>query len=174
MESGFVPLFHLADVAAPFASSLTLHPERQASATVHAVMTTSPRACRLTGPTVDLSATRAWTPPPAPETCGATEVAAYAAGTLKSAFGSGASERPARVFVIASSQFAANPLARAGNGPELGAMGMAMPSMGGDEQTLLLAGPYAQRVLTSTILVFKNTLDWMVLEDGLAECALPH
>ncbi len=36
-----------------------------------------------------------------------------------------------------------------------------MPNAGGDEQLLMLAGPYAQQFITGSILVFKNTLDWL-------------
>ena len=71
------------------------------------------------------------------------------------------SVKTARVFVLASSQFLANPLARAGNGPDMGQYGQMMPSLGGDEQLLMLAGPYAQQFITGSILVFKNTLDWL-------------
>jgi hypothetical protein len=48
-----------------------------------------------------------------------------------------------------------------------------MMGMGGDEQMQLIANPYAQSELTSTILVFKNTLDWLSMDDELAKCALP-
>jgi hypothetical protein len=43
----------------------------------------------------------------------------------------------------------------------MGQMGMMMPNLGGDEQLLMLAGPYAQQFITGSILVFKNTLDWL-------------
>jgi hypothetical protein len=39
--------------------------------------------------------------------------------------------------------------------------------MGGDEQLQQLAGPYAQQALTSTILAFKNTLDWVTGDTDL-------
>ena len=55
--------------------------------------------------------------------------------------------KPARVLVISSSQFLANPFARAGNGPDMGQMGMMMPGMGGDEKLQQIAGPYAQQIL---------------------------
>jgi hypothetical protein len=42
----------------------------------------------------------------------------------------------------------------------MGQFGMAQ-GMGGDEQLLQLAGPYASQALTGTILAFKNTLDWL-------------
>jgi hypothetical protein len=33
--------------------------------------------------------------------------------------------------------------------------------MGGDEELQMISQPYAQQYLTTTILAFKNTLDWM-------------
>ena len=38
---------------------------------------------------------------------------------------------------------------------------MMMGQMGGDEELQMISQPYAQQYLTSTILAFKNTLDWM-------------
>ena len=77
------------------------------------------------------------------------------------------SAKPARVFVVASPQFLVNPLARSGNGPDMGQYGAMMPNVGGDEQLLMLAGPYAQQFVTGTILVFKNTLDWLTGDTDL-------
>ena len=42
-----------------------------------------------------------------------------------------------------------------------------MPNLGGDEQMLMLAGPYAQQFITGSILVFKNTLDWLTGDTDL-------
>src|ERR1700691_4644160 len=42
-----------------------------------------------------------------------------------------------------------------------------MPNLGGDEQLLMLAGPYAQQYVTGSILVFKNTLDWLTGDTDL-------
>lgn len=64
--------------------------------------------------------------------------------------------RSARVLVIASSQFFANPFARAA---------------GGDEVLEQLAMPYAQQVLTNTILVARNMVEWMTIDDDLVACA---
>ncbi len=103
-------------------------------------------------------------------------LAADVEGTLKTAFPEGEkmgveapaeSAKPGRVFVLSSSQFLANPLARAGNGPDMGQYGMMMPNLGGDEQLLMLAGPYAQQFVTGSILVFKNTLDWLTGDTDL-------
>jgi len=58
-------------------------------------------------------------------------------------------------------------MAREGAGPDMGQFGGMMPNLGGDEQMLMLAGPYAQQFITGSILVFKNTLDWMTGDTDL-------
>ncbi|XXT17961.1 hypothetical protein WME94_47810 [Sorangium sp. So ce429] len=35
----------------------------------------------------------------------------------------------------------------------------------------MLAGPYAQKFLTSTLVAFMNTVDWMMREDELLTCS---
>jgi hypothetical protein len=89
-------------------------------------------------------------------------------GTLKAAMGSGdgievptASKNKSRVLVISSAGFLTNPFARSGQGMEMGGQFAMMGPVGGDEQLQMIAGPYAQKYLTGTILSFKNTLDWM-------------
>jgi ABC-type uncharacterized transport system involved in gliding motility auxiliary subunit len=49
----------------------------------------------------------------------------------------------------------------------MGQYGAMMPNLGGDEQLLMLAGPYAQQFVTGSILVFKNTLDWLTGDTDL-------
>ena len=49
----------------------------------------------------------------------------------------------------------------------MGQFGGMMPNLGGDEQLLMLAGPYAQQYITGSILVFKNTLDWLTGDTDL-------
>ena len=49
----------------------------------------------------------------------------------------------------------------------MGQFGQMMPNLGGDEQLLMLAGPYAQQFVTGSILVFKNTLDWLTGDTDL-------
>ena len=73
--------------------------------------------------------------------------------------------KQARIFVVASSQFTANPFARAGNGPDMSQFGGMMPQ-GGDEKLLQIAGPYADLSrgavpILYAILTMKNTLDWL-------------
>jgi hypothetical protein len=160
----------------PFASSLALKTDKQPGAKAHVVMRSTPAAVHLTGDTVDLKPFQKW----APKLKGLQQqqfpIAANVEGTLKSAFQEGDKEgverpdqstKPARVFVLASSQFLANPLSRAGTGPDMGQFGMMMPNLGGDEQLLMLAGPYAQQFVTGSILVFKNTLDWLTGDTDL-------
>jgi hypothetical protein len=54
-----------------------------------------------------------------------------------------------------------NPLARAGNGPDMGQYGQMMPNLGGDEKLIEIAGPYTQQYITGSILALKATLDWL-------------
>ena len=133
----------------------------------------SPRSIRETGDTVDLKPFRSWKPKGEWQQYA---IGATLEGTLGTAFPAGdkmgveapaKSSKPARVFVIASSQFLANPFARSGNGPDMqGMMGMQMGDMG-DQQLQQLAGPYAQQALTQTIVAFKNTLDWITGDTDL-------
>ena len=67
----------------------------------------------------------------------------------------------ATILVIASSQFITNPFAYAGNGPEMQGQMAQFGGLGGDQQLQMIAGPYAQKYLTQTILALKNIFDWM-------------
>jgi ABC-type uncharacterized transport system involved in gliding motility auxiliary subunit len=176
IDASFPCLFRVEDVAVPFASSLTLKADKQPGTKMQVVMRSSPAAVHLTGETVDLKPFQKW----ATKMKGLQQkqfaIGANVEGTLKTAFPEGDKEgveapaqstKTARVFVLASSQFLANPLSRAGTGPDMGQFGMMMPNLGGDEQLLMLAGPYAQQYVTGSILVFKNTLDWLTGDTDL-------
>jgi ABC-type uncharacterized transport system involved in gliding motility auxiliary subunit len=176
IDTHFAALFRVDDVAVPFASSLTIKPEKQPKAKVSVVMRSTPFAMHMTGESADLKPFQKW----APKIKGLQQqqfaIAADVEGPFKTAFPEGEkmgvetpaeSAKPARVFVLSSSQFLANPLARAGTGPDMGQYGMMMPNLGGDEQLLMLAGPYAQQYITDSILVFKNTLDWLTGDTDL-------
>jgi hypothetical protein len=137
---------------------------------MNVVMRSSPVAAHLTGDSVELKPFQKWASKLKGQQQQQFAIGANVEGTLKSAFPEGdkqgvdapaQSAKPARVFVLASSQFLANPLARAGNGPDMGQYAQMMGNAGGDEQLLMLAGPYAQQFITGSILVFKNTLDWL-------------
>jgi ABC-type uncharacterized transport system involved in gliding motility auxiliary subunit len=176
IDTSFASLFRVEDVAVPLASSLTLKKEKQPDAKLQVRMRSTPYSVHLTGDNVDLRPIQNW----AGKIKGLTQqqfaIAADVEGTLKSAFPEGdkqgveaptQSAKPSRVFVLASSQFLANPFARAGTGPDMGQYGMMMPGLGGDEQLLMIASPYAQQFITGSILVFKNTLDWLTGDTDL-------
>ncbi len=175
LDTSFPAFFRIPEVVFPFASSLTLHKEKQpdvAPDKMKIVARSTPRSLVETGDTVDLKPFKQYRPKGEWKQYG---LAATVEGTLHSAFPSGdkqgvdapdKSAKPARVLVVSSSQFLANPFARAGNGQEMQQFGMNMP-IGGDEQLLQLAGPYAQQVLTDTILAFKNSLDWLTGDTDL-------
>jgi len=176
LDTGFAGFFRLDKVAMPMCSSIVMHcKEKQPDAKECKIVARStPRSIRKTDDSVDLKPFQAWKPKGEWAQYG---VAANVEGRLKSAFGGGEKDgvkadaqvpegKAARVMVISSAQFLANPFARAGNGPEMGGqMGMMMP-MPGDEQLLELSVPYAQQALNpgsggTTILAFKNVLDWL-------------
>jgi ABC-type uncharacterized transport system involved in gliding motility auxiliary subunit len=171
LDTGFPAFFRIPQVAFPFASSIVIHRDKQpdvAPDKFKVVARTTPRTLRETGDNVDLKPLRQWRPK---GEFSQYNIAATVEGKLKTAFPTGdkmgieapaQSAAPARVLVISSSQFFANPFARAGNGPDMGGqMGMMMPGMGGDEMLQQLAMPYAQQIVTNMILIAKNTLDWV-------------
>jgi hypothetical protein len=174
MDTSFPPFFRVDEVAVPFASSLTLQPDKQPKARMRVVMRSSASAFHLSGDSVNLAPFRHWAYQSDPLASERFVLAAEVGGTLVTAFPEGDargvdapvhSAKTARVFVLSSSQFLANPLARAGNPPDVS------PARQGDESLLTLAGPYAQQNVTGTILVFKNTLDWLAGDGDLAACS---
>jgi hypothetical protein len=176
VDTAFPCLFRVEDIAVPFASSLNIHADKQPDAKIKVVMRSSPAAVHLTGETIDLRPFQKWQQKFKGLKQDQFAVAADVEGTLKTAFPEGdkqgvetpeKSAKPARVFLLSSSQFLANPMAREGAGPDMGQFGMMMPNLGGDEQMLMLAGPYAQQFVTGSILVFKNTLDWLTGDTDL-------
>lgn len=165
LDSTFTGFFRIDELAFPFPSPLVVHPEKQPGARVTVVARTSPRATVDGGESIDM----ALGADPQPRGDAAPRaLAAVVDGTMTSAFGG--KQAPGRLLVVSSSQFLANPFARAGNPPPVPPqMGMLGPT-GGDVMLQALAGPYAQRYLTYTILSFKNTLDWATAEDDLVSC----
>ena len=188
LDTAFPTFFRVPQVIWPFASSVELDktkqpeiaendckpvPAGQPTRCMKVIARSTQYAIHDTADKVDLKPFRAWKPKGTWEQFG---LAATVEGPMKSAFPTGdkmgvdapeKSKAPARVLLVSSSQFLANPLARAGAGQEMqGQMGM--PPMGGDEQLQQLAMPYAQLVLTTTILSFKNTLDWITGDTDLS------
>ena len=126
----FPCLFRVEDVAVPFASSLTLKADKQPGArSSRSSMRSSPRAVHLHGrhgrPARRFQ--QGWAPQAQGPAAGAVRHRAPTSRARSSRRSPRATSRasrrrrqsakPARVFVLASSQFLANPLARAGNGP---------------------------------------------------------
>ena len=173
LDTSFAGFFRMEEAIFPFPSSLTLDKSKQpADVKVAAVARTTPASSVATSDTVDMKLRENWEPKPPQEQ---RVIAAVAVGKLKSAFAGNPSDAvkvperaPAesRVLVISSSQFLTNPFAYAGNGPDLGGQFQMFGAVGGDPQLLMFAQPYT-KYLTSTILSFKNTLDWMAGDSDL-------
>jgi ABC-type uncharacterized transport system involved in gliding motility auxiliary subunit len=166
LDTSFPAFFRIQQLIFPFVSSLSLKKDVQPDAKMNVLARSTPRSLHETTDNVDLKPFKQWKPK---GEWGQYDIAASVEGTLKTAFPTGdklgvdspeKGVKSSRVLLISSSEFLCNPLARAGNGQEMQQFGMNMP-MGGDEQLLQLAGPYAQNALTNTILSFKNTLDWL-------------
>ncbi len=165
LDTTFPAFFRIQELAFPFASSVALLADKQPEAQLKILARSTPRALVEKTDTVDLRPFQRWG---RKGEFGQFGLAASAEGTLKTAFPGDAKgmERPekskdkARVLVVASSLFLANPFARAGNPPDMGQMGGMFAGMGGDDALLQVAMPYAQKQLSAALLAFKNTLDW--------------
>lgn len=169
LDTSFAAFFRIPQASFPFASSLTLHKDKQPQLgdKLRVIARSTPAAITETGDTVDLRPARQWRPK---GNFQQHAIAAAAEGKLKTAFPEGDKmgvEAPAeassdaRVLVLSSAQFFANPFVRSGQGPDLGHMGGMMPNAGGDEFLTAIAGPYVQLIGTTFILQSKNLLDWM-------------
>lgn len=168
LDTAFPGFFRMDELMLPFPSSLVLLRDRQPKdVKLAAVARTTPAANTVVSETVDMSLRDNWEPkPPFNQHI----LAATAEGKLKSAYagkpgeGITAPELAAgssRVLVIASSGFVTNPFAYSGNGPEMQGQMAQFGGMGGDQELQMIAGPYAQKYLTATILAMKNVFDWM-------------
>jgi ABC-type uncharacterized transport system involved in gliding motility auxiliary subunit len=167
LDDSFAAFFRLDELAFPFPSPLVPLPDKQPEATVKVVARSSPRATVTVESPIDMSLRLDWQEKGEHAQY---PIAVAVEGPLKSAFeGAGdsgisapaKSAAPSRVLVVSSSQFLANPFARAGNPPPMPPQMAMMGAMGGDKDLQMLAGPYANKYLRWTILAFKNTLDWM-------------
>jgi len=169
LDASFAPFFQMPELAYPFASGLAAHPERQTGMRFRNVAQSSAQARGVRGPSLDLSPSAATL---VGEAAGRRVLAIAAEGTLKSAFGTRSAS--ARLLVLASSQFLANPLARAGNPIRSPDSLQVQDANAGDRTLQMLSGAYAQRHLTSTIVALKNVLDWSSADEDLLACsALP-
>jgi hypothetical protein len=169
LDTSFAAFFRIPQASFPFASSLTLKKDKQPQLgdKLRVIAHSTPAALTETGDNVDLKPARQWRPKGNFEQ---KAIAATAEGKLKTAFPTGdkmgveapaESTNPARVLVISSAEFFANPFVRSGAAPDMGQMQMMMPNGGGDEFLMAIAGPYVQMIGTTFILQTKNLLDWM-------------
>lgn len=168
LDTSFPSFFRIEEIAFPFPSSIELLTDKQPpEVSLKVLARTTENASVATGDNVDMKIRRQWKPtPPFQQRI----IAAAAEGPLKSAFAgqdalgvtaNAQAPKPSRVMVVSASQFITNPFAYSGNGPELGGQFAMFGNIGGDQELLMFAGPYAQSYLTQTILALKNTLDWI-------------
>ena len=175
LDSTFAGFFRLEEIAFPYASSVTLDATKQPNARLRVVARSGANAHPVRADVACKTTTEGKPEGPFAQYA----IAAVAEGELHSATqgwaGSAGFEVPAtsstdaRVLVVASSHFLTNPFARAGNPPP--STDAMMPAFGGDETLKTIAMPYAQKHLTTTILCFKNTLDWMTGDTDLVEAS---
>jgi len=167
LDTTFPSFFRIEEMAFPFPSSLELVPAKQPDAKLKVLARTTENATAVETDNVDMKIRTQWSPKPPFEQH---VIAAAAEGKLKSAFSEGdnmgivanaQAPNDSRVMVVSASEFLTNPFAYAGNGPELGGQFAMFGNVGGDQQLLAFAGPYAQNYLTQTILSLKNTFDWI-------------
>jgi ABC-type uncharacterized transport system involved in gliding motility auxiliary subunit len=167
LDNAFAGFFRLDELSFPYPSTLIPHPDKQPNAKMAVVARTSATAQVETTDSVDMGLKKAIK---AEGEAGRRAIAIVVEGKLKSAFADKAPEGitiPAesagesRILCISSSQFLANPFARAGNPPPMPPQMAMMGAMGGDRNLQQLAMIYARNYLTATILSFKNLLDWM-------------
>lgn len=168
LDASFAGFFRMDDVTFPFPSTLVAHAEKQPAAQMKVVARSTKRSTVDSSEAIDLKYSS--TPKPKGDP-GARAMAVAVEGKIKSAFGGQAGDSgitaPAesvdrgRLLVISASAFLANPYARAGNPPPMPPQMAMMGGMGGDEELQFLSQFYAQRYLTTSILAFKNILDWM-------------
>jgi ABC-type uncharacterized transport system involved in gliding motility auxiliary subunit len=173
LDTSFAGFFRIPEIAFPFASPLVPHPEKQPEATLKVVARSSPKSTVDSSETIDMKFSAELKPK---GEYAQRVIGVSVEGKLKSAYGGqegqgvtapAQSPEPSRVLVVASSQFLANPFARAGNPPPMPPQMAMMGGLGGDEDLQMISQPYAQKYLTNTILAFKNTLDWMAGDSTL-------
>ncbi len=158
-RAGAFPLWQQEEVAFPYASTLTVQGNEQPDAKPRVLMTTPPRALRVTTSPVDLSPGDHWktgTP------VGEVPLVVALEGTLKSAFDERRSAGRAGVLAIASAAAFRNPFVSAGGG---GAPPRSPEAR--DE----LADRYARSPgMGAQLRMFRNALLWTSLDPQLLAC----
>lgn len=167
LDTGFAGFFRIDEISFPFPSTLVAHPEKQPEATMKVVARSTPKSTVDSSDAIEMKPAAEWKPK---GEAGQRVMGIVLEGKIKSAFGGqdalGITTAPvslekAGLLMVSASQFFTNPFARAGNAPPMPPQMAMMGPMGGNEDLQTLARPYAERYLTSTILSFKNILDWL-------------
>lgn len=176
-DNSFAPFFRLPQVAVPFPTELTVDGNRAgAGVKVSPVLKTSGQILTVQGAAISVH--------PAKAGEGATGqkpekreaiVAVNLEGPIKSAFpggGEGVDGVPvqaagnARLFIVSSGAFFSNPFQDAGKSAMAGMMPGMDPNMGADEELMRYAQIY-QRARMASLLVAKQTCDWISQETDL-------
>jgi len=156
--------FRVPEVIFPLASSIAIRREKQPNATVRALARASSTAVRDVRKEIMLTPLK---PARGEGAAGEVVVAASVEGTLTSAFGGAPSTKPARVLVVASGLFFTNPFVYAGPPAVKEGMGAMMATA---DPLAPIATAYTQSIMTTTILVLKNTLDWLTFDEDMSGC----
>ncbi|MFO0613542.1 MAG: GldG family protein [Polyangiaceae bacterium] len=169
LDDTFLPFFRLKSLTLPFASSLSVHADRQPDATVKARARSSPTASVQTGSELDLGLNHSLMKAP-PAGSSQQVLAVSVEGPLRSAFDAELSSKsPSNVLVIASSGFPTNPFARAGKAPPMPPQLRMMGGSSGDHDLLTVAQIYSKEAFPTMVLALKNTFDWMSGDPDLRE-----
>ena len=161
-------------IAFPFASPLVVHKDRQPGAELQVVARSNPRSSVDASDNISLKYSDE-VKERAPQE--QRNLAVAVTGKIKSAFAGkgedlGVKANPespsdSRILIVSSSQFLANPFARAGNPPPMPPQLQMMGPMGGDRELQMVARPYLDVAFRPMIFSFKNTLDWMSNDSDL-------
>jgi len=171
IDKSHVVFFRMPQLAVPFPSPLVPHPEKQPEAKLKIILRSSPSTFTSSQDTLDMKDPNQWRSEAKGQTAEQKNLAIAVEGTLTSAFAGGGddmgikapakSPAPSRVLVVSSSEFLANPFARAGNPPPMPPQLAMMGNMGGDENLQRIANGYLQPAFRPLLLSFKNALDWI-------------
>lgn len=187
LDNSFAGFFRMDQIAFPFASTLSIDEAKQPGCTTQVgdekpegcffkvVARSSVKATLREGERIDLGLD----PDAKPEgEYGQHDIAITVEGKLHAAFKKGSrgegvsdyadqADKESRILVIASGQFLANPYARAGNPPPMPPQMQMMGGGGGDKELQQASLIYAQKYYMTTLLSFKNLLDWMANDKDL-------
>ncbi|MBL8720017.1 MAG: GldG family protein [Myxococcales bacterium] len=177
-DNSFAPFFRLPQVAVPFPTEITIDGNRAGGSAVKVtpVLKTSGQILTVQGASISMHPGKAGEGATGqkPEKREAI-VGVNLEGPIKSSFpggGEGVDGVPvqatgnARLFVLSSSAFFSNPFQDAGKSAMAGMMPGMDPNMGADEELMRYAQIY-QRARMASLLVAKQTCDWISQETDL-------